>query len=92
MKKFIPVLIVLSLLLGLLFLTGCGETLSQETTDGLNLEETLESGLDEMVTDLTDELTEMAEDMTDMAEDLTSATDEALPQDTTVVAETKIRE
>ena len=40
MKKFFPVLLVLSLALGLLFLTGCGDTLSQETTDGLNLEET----------------------------------------------------
>lgn len=89
MKKIIPVLLVLSLALGLLFLTGCGDTLSQETTDGLNLEETLESGVDEMITDLTDELTDMAEDMTDMAEDLTSATDEALPQDTTVVSETE---
>lgn len=89
MKKIIPVLLVLSLMLGLLFLTGCGETLSQETTDGLNIGEDLESGLDEAVTELTDELTDMSEDMTDVTDDLTSGTDEALPQDTTVIAETE---
>lgn len=92
MKKLIPIVLVLSLLLGLLFLTGCGDTLSQETTDGLDLEETIMSGMDEMITDLTDELTDMAEDMTDAAEELTSGTDEALPQDTTVVAETEAAE
>lgn len=94
MKKFIPILIVMSLLLSLLLLTGCGggDTLSQETTDGLNIGETLESGLDEAITDLTDEMTDMAEDMTDMEDEIMSDTDEALPQDTTVAAEEETNE
>ena len=39
------------------------------------------------IDDITDTI--YNQDMTDMAEDLTSATDEALPQDTTVVSETE---
>ena len=92
MKKIIPVLLVLSLISGLLFLTGCGETLDQETTNGSAMGEALESGLDEAITDLTDELTDLSEDMTDTSDELTSGTDEALPEDTTVIAETEIAE
>lgn len=87
MKKIIPVLLVLSLLLGLLFLTGCGETLSQETTNGLNIGEDLESGLDEAITDMTDELTDISEDLTDITDEITSVADEILPQNTTIVVE-----
>lgn len=90
MKKIIPIILVAALALSFLLLTGCGETLDQTTTDGLNLGETVESGLDEALTDMSEELTDMSDKMTENADDESvKNTDEALDADTTVSAETE---
>lgn len=80
MKKIIPVILVSALVLGIMMLTGCGETLSETTTGGLNLDESLMSGIDEGITDVSEALTDLSDEMTDEGEE----TNEDLPEDTTV--------
>ena len=85
MKKIVAIIIAGVLALGMLFLTGCGATLDDATTDGMSLGETVESGLDEVLTDMSDVLTDSPSESESAGE---SSTADNMPEDTTVEGET----